>query len=130
LTEDGPIPPRYQLTETPSPDYDQRTEWNVRDADGAVLSSVASEVTGRSRATVELTQKHGKPLLHLFPGSGPPSPKHALIAFLREHRIQVLNVAGPRASLEPGVGGFVRDILCKAWDLFEDVVICAILRAD
>jgi len=119
LAEDGPIAPRYQLRETPSPDYDERTEWNVRDADGTVLFSVASEVTGGSRATVELAQKHGKPLLHLFPGSGPPSPEHALIAFLREHRIQVLNVAGPRASVEPGVADFVSDILCKTWHLAE-----------
>ncbi len=28
--EDGPIPDRYQLKETPSDNYAQRTEWNVR----------------------------------------------------------------------------------------------------
>ena len=130
FAEDGPIPPRYQLTETPSPDYDERTDWNVRDSDGTVVFSVASELTGGSRRTVELASRHRKPLLHLFQQDGPPSPEHTLVAFLRELRIQVLNVAGPRASLEPGVGGFVRDILCKTWGLFEDVVICAILRAD
>jgi hypothetical protein len=34
LAEDGTIPARYQLEETPEADYAQRTEWNVRDADG------------------------------------------------------------------------------------------------
>lgn len=29
LAEDGPIPIRYELTETPSENYLQRTEWNV-----------------------------------------------------------------------------------------------------
>jgi hypothetical protein len=28
--EDGKMPPQYQLTETPSASYLQRTEWNVR----------------------------------------------------------------------------------------------------
>ncbi|MGI8605082.1 MAG: YpsA SLOG family protein [Verrucomicrobiales bacterium] len=31
LAEDGPIPDRYQLTETPTANYLQRNEWNVRD---------------------------------------------------------------------------------------------------
>src|SRR5512139_1952957 len=32
--EDGSIDWRYDLKETPSSDYPQRTEWNVRDSDG------------------------------------------------------------------------------------------------
>ncbi|MFV1994507.1 MAG: YpsA SLOG family protein [Verrucomicrobiales bacterium] len=32
-------------------------------------------------------------------------------AFLAEHGVGVLNVAGPRASGEPGVGAFVTEIL-------------------
>src|SRR4051794_33669346 len=36
LAEDGRIPERYPLVETPSDDVAQRTEWNVRDC-GAVL---------------------------------------------------------------------------------------------
>src|SRR5687768_4395889 len=35
--EDGPIPARYPLTETPSADPAQRTEWNVRDSDATLL---------------------------------------------------------------------------------------------
>lgn len=31
LAEDGPIGGQYNLTETPSGDFIQRTEWNVRD---------------------------------------------------------------------------------------------------
>ena len=33
---DGRIPARYQLVETPTDSYLQRTEWNVRDSDGTV----------------------------------------------------------------------------------------------
>jgi hypothetical protein len=32
--EDGPIDPRYLLTETPRPDYWHTTERNVRDSEG------------------------------------------------------------------------------------------------
>jgi hypothetical protein len=33
MAEDGPLPERYRVTETPSGDPAQRTEWNVRDSD-------------------------------------------------------------------------------------------------
>jgi hypothetical protein len=36
--EYGKIPPQYQLTETPSASYLQRTEWNVRDSVSAILN--------------------------------------------------------------------------------------------
>ena len=35
--EDGAIPARYLLNETPSARYEERTEWNVRDSDGTVI---------------------------------------------------------------------------------------------
>ena len=36
--------------------------------------------------------------------------------FIQEHRIIVLNVAGPRESEEPGVGVFVKVILTAAFE--------------
>lgn len=47
--EDGKIPPQYQLTETPSASYLQRTEWNVRDSDGTVIFTVAAGLAGGSK---------------------------------------------------------------------------------
>ena len=41
-SEDGQIDAKYQLQETPSSNYLQRTEWNVRDSDGTVIFSIAS----------------------------------------------------------------------------------------
>jgi Circularly permutated YpsA SLOG family len=38
-----------------------------------------------------------------------------LKSFIAEHRVKILNVAGPRASKEPGVGEFVISILDKAF---------------
>jgi hypothetical protein len=38
----------------------------------------------------------------------------AVRSFIAEHRIETLNVAGSRASKEPAVGEFVRDVLTQA----------------
>jgi Circularly permutated YpsA SLOG family len=65
--------------------------------------------------TVEFARKHGKPVLRLFRNGGPKSPEMALRRFILEHDIKVLNVAGPRASKEPEVGAFVKEVLGKTW---------------
>ena len=109
LAEDGPIDVRYQLNETPSSRYPQRTEWNVRDSDGTVVFSIQAKLSGGSKQTVALAHKHRKLVLHLSRSGGPPEMK--LLRFITENRIQVLNVAGPRASKEREVAAFVREVL-------------------
>jgi hypothetical protein len=113
--EDGPLNGRYQLKETPSSNYLQRTEWNARDSDGTVVFSIAGVLTGGSKKTVELARKHGRPGLHLSKAGGASAAQAALRRFIAEHGIRVLNVAGPRASKEPEVGAFVREVLEKTW---------------
>lgn len=115
--EDGPIGRRYQLKETPSSGYVQRTEWNVRDSDGTVVFSVASILQGGSKKTVSLAHKHGKPVLRISRDGGPASPDQELLTFIRENSIKILNVAGPRGSKEPEVGAFVREVLARTWPL-------------
>ena len=88
----------------------------MRDSDGTVVFSIAAVLTGGSKETVELAQQHQKPVLHLSQQGGPASPERALLAFIREHRIQVLNVAGARTSKEPEVGAFATAVLDKTWD--------------
>lgn len=112
--EDGLIPDQYQLKETPSQDRSQRTEWNVRDSDGTVVFSIAETLTGGSKKTVELAQKHGKPVLHIWQENGPNQPEKVLRKFIEDYKIKVLNVAGPKASKEPGVGDFVMEVLTGA----------------
>jgi Circularly permutated YpsA SLOG family len=103
--EDGPIDPKYPLKETPSASYLQRTEWNVRDSDATVLFSIESTLTGGSFKTVEFARKHQKPCTHLC--AGDKTAANTLRGFVEKHGVKVLNVAGPRASKEPGVGEFV-----------------------
>ena len=108
---DGVIDGRYQLTETPSGDYAQRTCWNVRDSDGTLIVSLTPDLSGGSLGTLEIARRLGKPCLHLHPGNLKPS---AIREFIAQHAIRVLNVAGPRESNQPGIGEYVREVLDAA----------------
>src|SRR5579872_54855 len=63
--EDGAIDRHYQLAETPDADCAQRTEWNVRDADGTVILTIARQLSGGSKTTAEFAVQYRKPWLHL-----------------------------------------------------------------
>lgn len=51
--QDGTIPARYILTETPGANYLQRTEWNVRDSDGTVVFTLGKAATGAAASDRE-----------------------------------------------------------------------------
>jgi hypothetical protein len=101
----------YVLKETPETHYGQRTEWNVRDSDGTVIFSLAPTLSGGSLLTADMARDLGKPYLHLCKRRDESRAVELLGAFIREHQIQVLNVAGPRESSEPGIGRYVADVL-------------------
>jgi hypothetical protein len=120
--EDGPIDEGYELTETPSHRYNQRTEWNVRDSDATVAFSILRDATGGTALTLALAQRLGKPCLHLSSEAASATgadPADELLNFLGEHHVGRLNVAGPRASQEPLVAAFVRSVLVAALDRSE-----------
>lgn len=111
--EDGPLPDRYPLQETPWAGYPQRTEWNVRDSD-ATLVLTRGQADGGTVLTIELAERYGKPCLVLNFDEQPEV--EAVRTWIREHRIEVLNVAGPRASEGAGIYEaamrFLRHLLC------------------
>ena len=108
----GPIPDCFELKETPSDDYLQRTEWNVRDTDGTVVFTLSEEATGGSLKTIDYTRKHQKPCLHLSQSDQQlESFTNRLLDFIGEHGIETLNVAGSRESKEPGIHDWVREVL-------------------
>jgi hypothetical protein len=117
--EDGAIDERYNLIETPSEDYSQRTEWNVRDSDATAVFSIQKELYGGTRLTAELAEKYKKPLIHLPQQDGRKDHAQRLRSFIEEFGVGVLNVAGPRASDEPGVYQFVLSALDQALNQIE-----------
>jgi len=104
--EDGPIDAKYQLQETPSSNYPERTEWNVRDSDGTVIFSVRKRLSGNLVEIMEFAIKHRKPYLHLS-AFFKDQTVSKLKTWMQQNNIHVLNVAGPRASKEPMVAEFV-----------------------
>jgi hypothetical protein len=120
LAEDGPIPHCYQLQETPSRKYAQRTEWNVRDSDATVVFTTAAHASGGTALALEFARRLNRPSLHLSSQAGVTLEKTtagaaaALQRFLADHNVRRLNVAGPRGSQEPAIGKFVRDVLQQA----------------
>jgi hypothetical protein len=108
--EDGTIPSRYRLRETPRSTYLQRTEWNVRDSDGTVIFSVKERLVAGPLRTLEFAILHRKPHLHLAAEARGDAALR-LNRWMREHGVRVLNVAGSRASKEPEVGEFIRSVL-------------------
>ena len=108
--EDGPIAAKYGLWETPPASYLQRTAWYVRDSDGTVIFTLSGKLTGGSKRTVALAEKHNKPWLHLS-SCGSYAPAEELSGFISGNKIHVLNVAGTRASKEPEVASFVKKVL-------------------
>lgn len=108
--EDGMIDRRYQLDETSTKNYSQRTEMNVKHSNGTVIFTLSPTLTGGSKKTAEFARKHGKPWIHLRPGKE-RVPATELLQFIRKNRIRTLNVAGSRASKEPQICGFVESVL-------------------
>jgi hypothetical protein len=108
--EDGPIASRYNLTETPLPDYNQRTEWNVRDSGGTLILTADASSPG-----TELTQQAARQLHKPLRIANLKEPSHMqeVIGWLQEHGIQVLNVAGPRESEQPGIYRAARRFLTE-----------------
>jgi hypothetical protein len=111
--EDGAIPAHYQLTECASADYAARTARNVVESDGTLLVT-RGVPTGGSALTADIARQRGRPLLHIDLAASLPNPEGAVREFIARHRIQVLNVAGPRASGCPGIDRDVRQLLISA----------------
>ena len=112
--EDGPIPPGYgELPETAESDVAVRTERNARDSDATLILSHGPP-TGGTAWTVKCAQRLRKPCLHLDLARIDEEESHRLaVAWIERHRIERLNIAGPRASDDPAIYPAVRRVLTR-----------------
>ena len=103
LTEDGALPPEYQLQETRSNSYADRTEKNVMDADATLIISRGS-LNGGSEYTREMAVRHNRIWLHIDLNKIPAFQAAIVIDdWIAKKGIAILNVAGPRASKDPKI---------------------------
>lgn len=98
--EDGVIPDCYPLQETEERRYDVRTAANISDSDGTLIIS-PEPLHGGTKLTRDLAVQLRKPLLILSPNG--LFTADLIEPWLKEHKIDVLNVAGPRESTSPGI---------------------------
>lgn len=110
-SEHGPIPVGYELQETPSPGYQQRTEWNVRDSDATIIFTLTEVLDGGSKLTAKIAERLAKPWMHFRPGVH----EKYLTQFIARHEVRRLNIAGKRESSAPGIYAFTFDSLAKSF---------------
>lgn len=121
--EDGRIPARYLLKETEGKNYAIRTRLNVKDSDGTLILFEDSMSRG-TELTAKNANRLGKPLCTVdiiefleweedrFDGE-----LQKVCMWIQEHGISVLNVAGPRESSSPGIGGMATEFLKRLFEL-------------
>jgi hypothetical protein len=96
--EDGKIPDRYPLKELKKGDNEARSKQNVRDSDGTIIIYF-HELEGGTAYTIGCCMEDRQP--HRLIDAAKYSPEDAatlMVAFVVNHDIETLNIAGPRES--------------------------------
>jgi hypothetical protein len=101
---DGVIDERYPLHVLPGAGYRARTRQNVIDTDGTLILYFDNVVPGGGTdLTIITCRKVGRPCLALDAASTAPKvAAQAITTFCADHRIRLLNIAGPRAEWSYG----------------------------
>lgn len=117
LAEDGPLPEKYQLQEMPTSSYPKRTEQNVIDSDGTVIFS-RGKPTGGTDYTRKMVLKHKKQLVHIDLNLKTSyDAAYRILSWIEFYHINILNVAGLRASKDPAIYNDVFKILDMAYKI-------------
>jgi hypothetical protein len=117
--EDGEIPEEYPLRETPSTQYVQRTEWNVRDSD-ATLVFIHGAMGRGSSVTVRHCQNLRKPCCVIDLSKSDDKANARLVSeFIEKHDPRVLNIAGTRGSKAPGIEEQVTRVILLSFAMSE-----------
>lgn len=122
LTEPPGVLLKYpHLKETPLPNPLQRTEWNVRDSDAALIITDSHGLPvsiGTQRAHLWALQ-HGKPELVIDACDAKASALASAWLLAQRKRFgphMTLSVSGPRESEAPGIYHQARQLIAKILD--------------
>ena len=106
--EDGPIPERYPLRETPSDAYIERTRRNAEASDATLILTLGRMDRG-TRATARHLDAIGHP--YLLVDLGLEADPARVVGWLAKESVSTLNLAGPRESRAPGIHAAARAFL-------------------
>lgn len=116
MAEDGIIPEIYPVTELPNAGYRERTKQNVLDSD-ATLIIYFTTLSGGTLYTADCCRELNRP--HLLIDAEKMAIERAaekVVAFIDQHTITVLNVAGPRASGDARAYGYAKQLILTLLD--------------
>lgn len=101
--EDGVINDRYQLIETETAEYSERTKLNIKDSDGTLILVPITpiKVTDGTILTIAEVKVRAKPYLIIDLSN--KDDIQSIIEWINDNKIKVLNIAGPRESQAPGI---------------------------
>lgn len=114
--EDGPLPSKYQLTETDSLGYRARTVRNVRDSAATLIVNLGL-LEGGSLETMRIAERRGMPVRVVQAEEISGEMIEALQRWMQDAQIEILNVAGPRESKRPGIYSATYDLLNSLYEL-------------
>ena len=104
----------------PTASYPKRTEQNVIDSDGTLIVA-RGKLTGGTDYTRQMALKHKKQLLGIDLDQTDLYNAASLVAsWIKLRRIEILNVAGPRASKDRQIYSDVINILERAIQILRD----------
>lgn len=109
----------FGLKEASSSNYTWRTEMNVRDSDLTLLFATKPTSSG-SLKTMEYCLSLGKPFffvktLHVTESKLAKLIKYYFMDYYEQERPLVLNIAGNRESVSPGIQEFTRRFLSESF---------------
>jgi hypothetical protein len=111
LATDGAIPAQYQLTETESGGYRQRTKRNVQDSDATLIFNTGA-VDGGTLQTVRFAQALKKPYrVFQLDERDPGATAIQVVEWWSMGRFSTVNIAGPREEKRPGISTLVTSVL-------------------
>lgn len=119
--EDGPIDARYTgLVELDSAEPADRTRCNVETTDGTLIFS-HGKLSGGSLLTWQIARNARKPCLHMdLLANADSATIEKILLWLRTQDIEILNVAGPRASKDPEIYDAVYRVLTQAFEKLSE----------
>tara|TARA_Y100000034_G_scaffold43496_3_gene53126 strand:- start:42365 stop:42853 length:489 start_codon:yes stop_codon:yes gene_type:complete len=100
----------YNLKEHTSDHYVPRTFANVKDSDGTIRIAKNFNSPGE-KCTLKAILQYERPYIDV--SMSDPRPISEVVAWLRENKIETLNVAGNRESTAPGIAAFAEEYLMQ-----------------
>lgn len=116
-SEEGRIPKKYILKEMKSSDYHPQSLRNVLDSDGTAMITSTRILSSDHLLTKRLAANHGKPWIHIIMGA--PGAGERLRAFVNEHSVTILHIAGVQ---EPQVANIEETVGAVFSELYESIV--------